>query len=266
MRKAAATTTLRWVAFYGQTQDEAAFAGFEIVILDPGFKGSLETIAGAGARTYGYLSLGEVAATSPHFHLLAPETRLGSSISWNGSFMIDVRAKSWRSLVLDQLVPDIIARGFAGLMLDTLDTPAFLEQQDPKLNFGMRRAAVDLVLAIRSRYPSVRLIMNRGYLLLPELASILDAVIAESLLTRHQPGADAAVWLSAREVADQLALLAPATRERHALPILSLDYWTADDPATIAEIYRRERNLGHHPYVATHLLNRIIHEPCATSC
>ena len=51
--------------------------------------------------------------------------------------------------------------------------------------------------------------------------------------------------------------------ERHELPILSLDYWDPEDAESVRRIYRRQRQLGHHPYVATHLLDRIIPEPPA---
>jgi len=58
-----------------------------------------------------------------------------------------------------------------------------------------------------------------------------------------------------------MALLAPALHSEVPLPILSLDYWNPEDTKTIAEIYRRERELGHHPYVGTRMLDRIVPEP-----
>jgi hypothetical protein len=47
------------------------------------------------------------------------------------------------------------------------------------------------------------------------------------------------------------------------LPILSLDYWDPEDTLTIGKIYDRERQLGHHPYVATAVLDKLIAEPDA---
>jgi hypothetical protein len=258
---AAPAKTLRWVVFYGQSADEATLATYDIVVLDPGFLGSLEAVARSGAQVFGYLSLGEIRATSPFFDRVDPEAVLDASLFWQGVRRVDIRSPSWRSLVLDQLVPAIIGQGFAGLMLDTLDTPPYLEQADGKRNAGMRQAAIDLVHAIRSRQPGIKLIMNRGYALLPSLAGILDGLIAESLLTRPNPADAGAAWVNAHEVAQQLALLAPAVRRSRPLPILSLDYWAPEDTATIELIYRRERKLGHHPYVTTPLMDRIVPEP-----
>jgi hypothetical protein len=49
------------------------------------------------------------------------------------------------------------------------------------------------------------------------------------------------------------------------VPILSLDYWDAEDSATIAKIYTFERDLGHRPYVAQILLDRVLREPLASA-
>jgi polysaccharide biosynthesis protein PelA len=255
------TKKLRWVVFYGQTADEAILATYDIVILDPGFLGSIEAVARSGTQVFGYLSLGEIRTTNPFFDRLDPEAVLEENVHWPGTRRIDIRHPSWRSLVLDHLVPQIRAQGFAGLMLDTLDTPPHLEQIDPKRNAGMRKAAIDLVHAIHRRQPRMKLIMNRGYALLPKLIDILDALIAESLLTRPGPDGGSPVLANERDVAQQLAQLAPAKHRWSAVPILTLDYWAPEDTATIEVIYRRERALGHHPYVATPLLDRIVPEP-----
>jgi uncharacterized protein (TIGR01370 family) len=257
---AAPGKNIRWVVYYGQTADERTLATYDIVVLDPGFMGSLEAIAASGAQVYGYLSIGEISTSNPFFETVADGAILGQNNFWQGVRHMDVRHPSWRSVLLDKLVPAIAAQGFAGLMLDTLDTPPYLEQIDPGRHRGMAEAAVDLVHAIRSERPGMKLIMNRGYALLPRLADSLDGLIAESLLTRPDPKTGGANWVKSEEVAQQLALIQPAARER-SLPIFSLDYWRPEDKSTIKEIYKRERALGHHPYVSTPLLDRIMPEP-----
>ena len=124
----------------------------------------------------------------------------------------------------------------------------------------MRQAAVDLVKAIHNSQPNMMVIMNWGYALLPNVIGSIDGIVAESLLTTvDQHGGYK--WNEPSLVAQQMALLAPARHGEVPLPILSLDYWDPEDTRTIAEIYRRERELGHHPYVGTRLLDRIVPEP-----
>jgi polysaccharide biosynthesis protein PelA len=257
--RAAAAGSIRWLVFYGESADEASFAGYDIIILDRGYRGSIPTIAASGARVCGYLSLGEIRTSDPLFGGLDQSVLLEPNPDWPGARRVDIRNPAWRSFVLEIAIPSITSAGFSGLMFDTLDTSAYLESIDPVRYRGMRAAAIELVGAIRERCPNMMLIMNRGYDLLPELAPKIDALIVESLLTVPGKGSGF-VFADPVKVKQEIALLEPATQRRPPLPVLSLDYWDLDDTKTIAEIYRRERDLGHHPYVAGRLLDRIVPE------
>ena len=148
------------------------------------------------------------------------------------------------------MIPEITAKGFIGLMLDTLDTPPYLESLSAEQYGGMKQAAVSLVHDIRAAHPDLMLIVNRGYALLPQILDCVDLVIAESLLASPTGRNDIKL------VMQQLRLLRQIRK-----PILSLDYWSPDDPMGIAALYAEERSLGHHPYVTTMLLDRIVPEP-----
>ena len=87
---------------------------------------------------------------------------------------------------------------------------------DPHINSRANaKAAVDLVRTIREAYPHLKLIMNRGYVLLPHVIDSIDAVIAESLLTRDSgietaiPGGGGYMWNKPDSVAEQLSSLMP---------------------------------------------------------
>ncbi len=252
--------SIRWLAFYGVTAEEAILATYDIVVLDPAFQGSIELVARGGARVCSYLSLGEIRADDPSLIFLDHAALLPENPDWPGTLRVDIRHPSWRSLVLDRQIPSFASRGFSGLMLDTLDTPPYLEALDPVRFHGMREAAIELVGAIRTRWPKMMLIMNRGFALLPNIVEKVDAVIAESLMTSPDRRTGRFDWVGADQLELQLALLKPAKLRNPPLPILSLDYWDPDDTRAIAEIYRRERELGHHPYVATRSLGQIVQE------
>jgi len=259
-REAAEPKPIRWVVFYGTTADQAVLETYDIVVLDSEFQGRIRLPASSATRMCGYVSLGEIRMADPLLRFMDRAAVLGQNPDWPGTQRVDIRHPSWKSLVVDRRIPSLIARGFTGLMLDTLDTPPYLEQLDASRYRGMRAAAAELVDSIRARWPEMMLIMNRGYALLPDVFQKIDAVIAESLITSADWRTGQFTWLAHREVDLQLELLKPATNRRPPLPVLSLDYWDPDDEQTIAEIYRRERQLGHHPYVATRSLDRIVPE------
>ena len=257
---ARAENSIRWSVFYGVKADEAILASYDIVVLDSGFEGSIGLVAGGGTRVCGYLSLGEIRVSDPLFSSLDRAALLSENPDWPGTYRVDVRHPSWRSLVLERRIPSLVSQGFGGLMFDTLDTPPYLELLDPDRYHGMRDAAIGLVEAIRVRWPEMMLIMNRGYALLPDVVQKIDAIIAESLITSPDRQTGGFAWVEPEHVELQLTQLNPATRRSPSLPILSLDYWDPSDTGTIAEIYRRERELGHHPYVATRSLDQIVPE------
>ncbi|WGD49478.1 endo alpha-1,4 polygalactosaminidase [Bradyrhizobium sp. CB1650] len=255
-----ARKTIHWLAFYGVTAEEAVLATYDIVVLDPDFQGSIGRVADGGGKVCGYLSLAEIRMSDPLVARLDPAALLPENPDWPGTHRVDIRHPTWRSLILDVRVPALAAQGFTGLMFDALDTPPYLEKLDQNRYSGMRAAAIELVVSIRARWPDMMLIMNRGYALLPDLVGQIDAVIAESLMTSPGPRGEGFAWIDRHQLDLQLELLQPATRRIPPLPILSLDYWNPDDASTIAEIYRRERELGHHPYVATRSLDLIVPE------
>jgi uncharacterized protein (TIGR01370 family) len=255
----AAAPAFRWIAFYGETADEQVLADYDLVVLDRMFRGDKAVIAERGARLFGYLSLGEINTADSFFPRLDPQALLDANPAWPATRRIDIRHPAWPALVLGGIIPEIVAGGFTGLLLDTLDTPTHLERQDPVGKRGMRQAAVELVRAIRRHYPGLTLIMNRGYDLLPTLAPSLDALMAESRITTAD--AEGCKWTSDAEIAQHMALIARAAHRRPPLPVLSLDYWQPEDRSGIRQIYRRERELGHLPYVATRLLETIVTEP-----
>lgn len=260
--KAIPARNLKWIAYYGYTGDEQALAAYDIVVLDPAYAGSIAAVAADGARVCAYLSLGEIRTSDPFYGQVERAALLAENPAWPGTVRIDVRRASWTQLIIDEIIPQAVDKGFAGLMLDTVDTPPYLEQHDPRVNHGMSQAAVDTIREISERFPAMFLISNRGYVLLPRIVDWLDAIVAESLLTFPDPAAAGGFrWNEPAQIDLQLSLLAPASRHLPPLPILSLDYCDADDAATMRQIYKQERQLGHHPYVAGRELDRVIAEP-----
>jgi polysaccharide biosynthesis protein PelA len=251
-----------WVIYYGANADPETLSRYDVIILDPAFQGSIKDCAVHGAKTFGYLSLGEFAKAGKFVSLPSGSAMLlEENPNWPGSYRVDVRRSAWQSLISHDVVPRLLARGFDGLFLDTLDTPAHLEETDPKRYHGMRAAAVSLVKVIRRRFPATPIIMNRGYALLPEVTNAIDGIVAESFMTTYDFATRSYKWVEPEVVARQRTLLRPAQQRHPPLPILSLDYWDPKEPDTIRKIYEQERNLGHLPYVATILLDQILHEP-----
>lgn len=249
-----------WAVFYGWDLDATKFRGYDLIVLDPGFRGSLATVAQWGASLLGYLSVGEVRQTTDLYDIAGSASALLSeSPNWPGVFYVDVRSSKWRHAMVERAVELVTVRGFNGVFLDTLDSPPYLETTEPVGFVGMGRAAIEIVRDIRRALPDALIVVNRGYLLLPDLVEYLDGVVAESLITTYS--VNGFEWVQPEIVDQQLELLLPAKRQKPPVHILSLDYWDPQDPQTIKEIYARERSIGHLPYVSDILLGEVVPEP-----
>ena len=125
----------------------------------------------------------------------------------------------------------------------------------------MVAAAAGLVKALRQSFPSITVMMNRGYALLPEVASHINIALGESVYGTYDFEGKVYRAVPAAAYAEQVQLLKQARKSNPSLRICSLDYWDPADREGIRRIYRAQRANGFDPYVATVGLDQLIKEP-----
>jgi uncharacterized protein (TIGR01370 family) len=252
----------RWVAYYSDQAPVEDFRDYGLVVFDSDRQPPLAPLATPGRILLGYLSLGEIADGRAYFQEVKQEGLLiKESPTWPGSHSVDVRDPRWRRRVIEQLVPGILARGFQGVFLDTLDNPVEIERRDPKTYRGMAAAAAELIKALRQAFPTITIMMNRGYGLLPDVAGSIDIVLGESVYSTYDFERKTYRLVPTEGYREQVRLLKEAKQRHQGLRICSLDYWDPIDLKGIRRIYREERANGFEPYVATIGLDRIVEEP-----
>jgi len=252
----------RWAAYYNDKATMDELAPYQLLVLDTLHHPAIPPLKDRGKVLLGYLSLGEAEQHRPSFQRLKRKgVLLEENPNWPGSFFVDVRDPFWTSLVIEELIPAILRQGFDGLFLDTLDNPPHLEASDPARHKGITKAPARLVRAIRRHYPSIPIMLNRGFDLWQETADAVDMVLVESFQADYDFEAkeyrlvpdDEQQWVLAR--VKELRALRPD------IPVFSLDYWPPGDTGTVRELYRRARGLSMIPYVATVELDRLVAEP-----
>ena len=251
-----------WAAYYSDRAQPGEFRGYDLVVFDSDHHPALSPILATGSTVLGYLSLCEVEqhrkwfATAREAGLLA-----GENPNWLGTYFVDVRDTRWRQMVVRKLVPEILAQGFQGLFLDTLDDAAELERRDPEKFRGMKAGAIELVKEIRRASPAVTLMVNRGYDLVPEIAGNIDIVLGESVYGTYDFARKVYRPVPPPEYRLQLELLTRFRSLKPSLRIFTLDYWDPADRDGIRRVYREERSHGFNPYVATVALDQLMKEP-----
>jgi uncharacterized protein (TIGR01370 family) len=253
---------MRWAVYYGDEARPEEFRDYGLIVLDSDHHPPIESLVARGATVLGYVSVGEINQHRAGFAAVKQMgVLLAENPNWSGSYYIDVRDPRWQSVVIDEVVPKLLAQGFQGVFLDTLDDPVELERRDPRGCKGMAGAAVALVKALRRKFPSAILMMNRGYGLLPDLAGQIDIELGESVYGGYDFERKAYRRVSAAEYQQQVQWLKQAKKWNPTLRVCSLDYWDPADRDGIRRIYRVERSNGFAPYVATIGLDQLVKEP-----
>ena len=251
-----------WVVYYADKEPPSAFEPYKLVVLDSEHHPPLRPLKDRGKVLLGYISLGEVETHRPWFERVKSWGILSAeNPNWPGSFYVDVRDKRWVELVVAELVPALLHRGFDGVFLDTLDNPPHLERTDPKAYAGMTEAAARLVKTMRRHFPGMRIMQNRAYEILPETAGAIDYALGESVTSGWDFQAGAPHPQPAEDRGFQVDALKAAKRLNPALELMSLDYWDPKDAGGIAKLYATERADGFSPYVSTVELDRVVPEP-----
>jgi len=255
--------TASWAVYYSDRETPEAFHPYGLLVLDARYHPPLAALRASGRTLYGYVSLGEI----ERHHPLYPRVRaegllLGENPNWKGSFFVDLRDRRWHNHVLQELVPQVLDHGFEGLFLDTLDDAGYLEDNKP-YRPGMRKAAIDLVRAIRASYPKAPLLLNRAYDLLETLAPLLAGHLSESCYANYDAATKRYQLVNDAATAALLQKALAVKKMHPALHLMSLDYWDPADEFGLARIYEAQRKLGFDPYVATLALDQLVAEPRA---
>jgi polysaccharide biosynthesis protein PelA len=251
-----------WISYYNNQAAPAEFRNYNPLVLDADRHPDLTPLRSMGKTLLGYVSLGEVSTTRSYFTeaqnaklLIAPNP------NYPGSWYVDIRQPAWTNLMIQKVIPSILKQGFQGLLLDTLDIPIYLEQVNNPAYIGMTQAAIDLVIAIRTAFPQIPLMLDRAYPILNEVGSYINFALGESVLTTYNFSTNLYYYLTLAEYTSQVTYLQKAQAAYPHLVVMSLDYWNPADPATVRKIYHAERKNGFRPYVSTISLHQITPEP-----
>lgn len=181
---------------------------------------------------------------------------LGENVYWQGNYYVDVRELAWRKVIIEEVIPNIIEQGFKGIMMDTLDTAAFLEGQDPEKYKGSKDAMADFVKEVHASYPDLLLISNNGLDLMPEIAPVLSGVLVEDINMMVDFDNDSYKPVPEEYKKYKVELLQNITRQYH-LPIFVVDYISEKDTESITKDIVDLKKLGFKPYIAEKNLDRI---------
>ena len=170
--KPTATKNERWVAYYDVKEPIGFFADYDLVVFDAKHYVDFTSLK-PKTTVLAYLSFGEENGFSEDLpELQAAGAVVRKNPNWP-AYIMDIRHEVWRKKLLEERIPAIIAKGFDGLMLDTIESPVSLDNATDKRYFGLHAACVSLIKEIHEKFPQLKLMQNRAFPLLHETPQTL---------------------------------------------------------------------------------------------
>jgi polysaccharide biosynthesis protein PelA len=204
----------------------------------------------------GYLSAGELDKRRPPPPTAgAPSFQVEPNPHWPDSVRVDLRDPVWQRYLLREEIPRVMALGFDGLMLDTLDTAAYLEEKDPVRFSGSRKALRDWLQEVRRSFPRAVLVAN-GTAALVDAAPYVDGFVVEGVFATYDFGKRIYRATTDAERTWKLSQIAQA-RQVADRPVFTIEYAEVGDVTLSRWASAESSRHGFRPYVAVKDLNTL---------
>ncbi|MDR3099697.1 MAG: endo alpha-1,4 polygalactosaminidase [Paraburkholderia sp.] len=211
---------------YGTTPPTAQLAHYDIAVIEPDSGFQPREHALPCTQWFAYASVGEITPQQTYFSQLPRDWLMGRNANW-ASRVVDQSRPGWPAFFVRHVIDPLWARGYRGFFLDTLDSYQLVTSTDAERE-RQREGIVRVIRAIKRSHPAAKLILNRGFELLPQIHDDVSAVAFESLYS----GWDKA---NARYVAvpeadrNWLLTMAQNVKGQYGLPVISIDYCAPAD-------------------------------------
>lgn len=165
--------------FYGQSVPLDLLSHYKQVVVEPENIDNLDYLQAKGTEVFAYISIGEVHQTRSWYSEVSKRWFMGSNVEW-GSSIINLTKEGWHDYLINKYLTKLWKAGYRGFFLDTLDSyQRVVTDHDGRLR--QEKALANLIKRIHQHFPGVKLILNRGFEILPEVGRYAVALAAESL-------------------------------------------------------------------------------------
>jgi len=239
---------------YSAKRDPQALTTFNFCILDPNADADLNPGHSLGHTFLAYISTVEVRPGSPMEKIVQQHKvpRVGKNPDWDTE-LLDITDPQWMPMIVNGIAREARSKGFDGFFLDTLDSAERLSSESPEKARSYHQALVKLIKELRAKYPDAKIVINRGFELLDEIAADINGVLVESVFQTFDPATkryrtmsrDDTAWLERRIRSVQMLQL----------PVFAVDYVQPDQKELARETAKKLSDLGCIPFVTTHDLN-----------
>ncbi|NTV68997.1 MAG: hypothetical protein HGA71_02505 [Azonexaceae bacterium] len=235
--------------YYGKALPLAEFKAFDIVVVDPDHGHEPLDYRRPYSQLYAYAAVAEAHPGRPYFPKIPDAWKIARNADW-GSVVIDQSPADWPVFFAEQVIAPLWAKGYRGFFLDTLDAYRLAARFDEK---AQQAGLIRVIETLHERFPGIKLILNRGFEIVPSVRDKIEMVAAESLFRGWNARTGQYIEVPPGD-RDWLLGQLKTIHERDGLPILAIDYVPPHDRATTRATAEKIRQLGFTPWVGDQAL------------
>ena len=238
--------------YYGDHVPVDELKAFDVVVVDSKSGVNPKTYRTAHSELFAYAGIGEVDSSRTYAHDIPSAWIIGKNTVWN-SQVIDQSQTEWPNFVVQKIITPLWNQGYRGFFLDTLDSyhlAAATKEEKAQQEQGL----INVIRAIKKAYPPSKLIFNRGFEIIPDVANLVYAVAAESLFYGWDQAHHQFVEVS-KDDREWLLTRLRTIRQSYHVPIIILDYVPADNREKARMAAKKIQSLGMIPWISTPALD-----------
>ena len=206
-----------------------------------------------GTTAFAYVSLGE--AEQWRGADAVPQAALKArNENWN-SQVADLSHSEWGDYIVNERVRPLWEAGYRGLFLDTLDSYRLFATDEVSVQ-EQQKALVALIRRIRSEFPGVKLLLNRGFEILDQVQDEIVGVAAESLYKSWDARTQSYRNVKPEDTEYLLGKLGEV-RDTYGLPAIAIDYVEPSKRDEARATAQRIADAGLVPWVTNGALNQV---------
>ena len=240
--------------FYSDKVPVEALSGFDVVVVEPDSDFDPATRHDHHTAWFAYVSVGEVTPQREYYAAMPKEWLAGNNPAWE-SKVVDQDAPGWPAFYVKQVIAPLWRKGYRGFFLDTLDSYQLIAKTDADRE-RQQAGLVEVIRAIKKRYPRARLMFNRGFEILPQVHDLVYAVAFESLYSGWDQANQRYTTVPQAD-RDWLLGQARIVSDKYALPVIAIDYCAPGDEQCTRETVQKICKDGLVPYVADGALQTV---------
>ncbi len=254
-----------YVCYYGKNRVSDIVA-FDVAIMEPRNyeDAEIQAISDSGTWVIGYVSLGETdqlhkgdgkgpGGYASYYFDDDGDGMPDMNRNWH-SYYVNPASTLWHRHVFDR-IRKLKKKGVHGIFMDTIDNADL----KPEFHYAM----IDLIKEIHDSFPDMKLVANRGFTILEDIAPVIDGMMWEDF---SMPGYDFEHRRYLRPDSSFLEWTGyfavnfiNRLRKYHHFNVFALDYADPSDTSDISFYYNRACSYGFIPYVATIYLDSIFY-------